>query len=63
VFFIEVAAWSGEPHVAEVDHAQSIAWYAPEDIPQPMVPYVRQVLECIDKGILYSEWGWAPSLR
>ncbi|KKR95799.1 MAG: NUDIX hydrolase [candidate division TM6 bacterium GW2011_GWE2_41_16] len=58
LFFVEVLDWQGEPYIAEQGKAQQLIWFAPQDIPQPVVPYVAQVLDCIAQGDLYSEWSW-----
>lgn len=57
VFFI-ADSWVGkivnnEPHkCAELD------WFDSDNLPANIIPYVKHVLECIENGISYSEFGW-----
>ncbi len=57
-FFVKVKQWEGEPVNTEPDKCDEIAWFSLENLPSNMVPYVRHAIECIQKGELYSEFGF-----
>lgn len=53
-----IKKWSGnlinkEPHL----HAD-ITWFALDALPSDLVARNRHVIEMVQKGIRYSEWGW-----
>ncbi|MGW5851781.1 NUDIX hydrolase [Streptomyces sp. NPDC055254] len=51
-------AWSGVPEVREPDKCLEWAWFAPDRLPEPIVPYARTAIEAIGRGQAYSELGW-----
>ncbi len=57
-FFFAVAEWHGSPKIMEPDKCDDLSWFRARDLPRNTVPYVRQAIECILQGILYSEYGW-----
>lgn len=56
--FYETEEWSGQIHNAEPDKCSDLAFYTIAEKRDVMVPYVRQALGCIEKGVIYSEFGW-----
>lgn len=56
-FFLRAAAWMGEPAIREPEKCDAIGWFAPDDLPAAMVPYVRHAL-----GQAHTPWmlelGW-----
>ncbi len=42
-----------EPHKCD-----ELKWFDMDDLPDNMVPYVRQAIECFKEGVFYSEFGW-----
>lgn len=57
-FFWMVDKWEGEPKITESDKCDDISWFPLDDIPKNTIHYVKHALECIAKGIKYSEYGW-----
>ena len=57
-FFFEATAWSGAVTNAEPEKCDELAWYAFEDLPSNVVPYVRRASENYRAGILFEEFGW-----
>ncbi|MFD7033086.1 NUDIX domain-containing protein [Streptomyces sp. NPDC059917] len=53
------SAWSGTPEVREPDKCLEWGWFAPDRLPEPLVPYTRQAIESIGRGRAYSEMGWS----
>lgn len=57
-FYFEASAFEGTPRIMEADKCDEIQWFAPSTLPTPIIDHVQQALECIEKGIDYSEFGW-----
>lgn len=57
-FFFEASEWEGEIRNAEPDSHEEIALFAPNDLPENVVPSVRFALEAIKAGKTYAEYGW-----
>jgi 8-oxo-dGTP diphosphatase len=54
----EVKNWQGELHNAEPEIHSELTWFKPEELPENTVPYVVFMIEQIQKGEPYSEYGW-----
>ncbi len=57
-FFLTVDNWIGEIRNREPDKCDELGWYPLEALPANTIPYVRYALECFQRGIRYSEFGW-----
>ena len=57
-FFIQAKKWSGQPKIMEPDKCDDLSWFELDKLPNNIVPYVRQALECIRNKVFYSEHGW-----
>ena len=57
-FFFEATAWSGELANAEPEKCDELAWYAFDNLPPNVVPYVRRAIENYRAGIVFEEFGW-----
>jgi 8-oxo-dGTP diphosphatase len=57
-FLFEVKRWEGEPYNTEPERCDDLSWFPLDNLPPNTISYVRQVIECYRKGIIYSEWGW-----
>lgn len=56
--FFVVEGWAGEVKNAEPDKCDDLSWYSQGGLPENIIPYVRQALECIRDGKFYSEFGF-----
>lgn len=56
--FFVAEKWEGEPRNMEPHKCDDLAWFSLEQLPENIIPYVRQALECIREGQFYSESGW-----
>lgn len=57
-FFIRARKWAGEPKIMEPERCDELKWFDIEDLPENVIPYVKQAIDNIKKGIFYSEHGW-----
>lgn len=56
--FFEAKKWVGEPVCMEPDKCDDLGWFDINNLPPNMVTEVKQAIECYQKGITYSEFGW-----
>jgi 8-oxo-dGTP diphosphatase len=57
-FFFEPKKWGGELINTEPDKCDDLRWFLLNELPENIIPYIRQAIECYRKGEIYSEWGW-----
>jgi 8-oxo-dGTP diphosphatase len=59
-FFFTARSWSGEPRVLEAAQAAELRWCRLDDLPDPVVPHERAVLEALRSGTTtaYSTFGF-----
>jgi 8-oxo-dGTP diphosphatase len=59
-FFFTARDWSGEPRVVEPEKAADLRWCPLDELPDPVVPHERVVLEMIRSGITtaYTTFGF-----
>lgn len=57
--FFTATAWTGTPEVREPHKADKLAWFDPDELPEPIVPYVANTLADIRAGRPFSLFGWA----
>ncbi|WP_298603535.1 NUDIX hydrolase [Zoogloea sp.] len=56
-FFLRAQAWLGEPRIAEPNKCDDLRWFAPDALPEAIVPYVRDALAA-GAGPWIAESGW-----
>jgi 8-oxo-dGTP diphosphatase len=57
-FYFEVTKWVGEPYNSEPEKCSEVGWYSIKKLPENTIVYIQQALDCYQKGITYSEFGW-----
>lgn len=57
IFFV-AEHWEGEVCNREPNKCDDLSWFPSSVLPDNIIPYIRQALICIDKGVVYSEHGW-----
>lgn len=57
-FYVAARAWDGEPQNSEPHKCDDVAWFALDELPQNTQAHLKQVLEKVNKGVFYSEFGW-----
>lgn len=56
--FIGADKWKGEIKNMEPNKCDDLSWFSLDKLPENTIPYIRQAINNIKKGILYSEHGW-----
>lgn len=57
-FFFTVEKYEGTPTNCERDKCDDIQWFAPDQLPENIIPYIKQAIEKSAQKIIYSEKGW-----
>jgi hypothetical protein len=57
-YYFLVEKWDGEPYNKASDKHVRIEWLEPKNLPQDLIARNKQAIECWQKGITYSEYGW-----
>lgn len=57
VFFI-AQKWEGEIINREPHKCDDLSWFDLDEIPENVIPYIKQAIDCIREGEFYSEHGW-----
>jgi 8-oxo-dGTP pyrophosphatase MutT (NUDIX family) len=59
-FFFGCRAWAGEPRIVEPAKCAALAWFSLDDLPDPVVPHERFVLERLGTTLeSYTTFGFA----
>lgn len=56
--FFQISKWQGEPVNAEVHKHEEVKWFPIDNLPENMVPEVRQAVEKSISGETYGEFGF-----
>jgi 8-oxo-dGTP pyrophosphatase MutT (NUDIX family) len=57
VFFI-ADKWQGEIINKEPHKCDDLSWFDLDNLPENVIPYIRQVIDGINNKTFYSEHGW-----
>lgn len=58
--FFETTTWEGDITNVEPHKCSDLRWFSINDLPDQMIPMVRQVLESVARGGRYSEYIKEP---
>lgn len=50
--------WTGEPRNIEPDKCSQIAWFPPDGLPEPTMPYTSEVVRLYQEKEAFSLHGW-----
>lgn|SRR3989344_4592371 len=56
--FFTADKWGGLPTIREPEKCDDLQWFAVDNLPENTLPYVRDAIANIQKGVPYSESGW-----
>lgn len=57
IFFV-AEKWNSEIINKEPYKCDDLSWFDLDNLPENIIPYIRQAVECIKNKIYYSEHGW-----
>lgn len=57
-FYVEASGWEGEVCNMEPHKHDAINWFSLSGLPNNMPPEEKLVLEMVERGIFFSEYGW-----
>jgi hypothetical protein len=57
-FFFVGTEWRGHPRIMEPLKCDDLRWFPVHRLPWNLIPYVRQAIRCLRRGVVYSEYGW-----
>jgi 8-oxo-dGTP pyrophosphatase MutT (NUDIX family) len=57
-FFLVARHWQGEIRNREPHKCTDLSWFALEQLPPNVIPYVRQALTNYQHGIWFDSFGW-----
>jgi 8-oxo-dGTP pyrophosphatase MutT (NUDIX family) len=56
--WLQVERWEGEPKIMEPHKCAKLLWALRASFPENTVPFLKNTLEKVDQGIMYSDHGW-----
>ncbi|MBI5614035.1 NUDIX domain-containing protein [Candidatus Gottesmanbacteria bacterium] len=56
--FFFVAESRDQPVNMEPSKCDELKWVPLESLPENTIPYIRHAIECYQKKVMYSEYGW-----
>jgi len=59
--FIRANRWQGEVQNKELNRCDELDWFPLDNLPENIIPYIRQAIGDICDGIFYSEFGFDES--
>ena len=57
-FFLKASEWIGQVRNMEPQNCSDLTWFPIDDLPDNIIPYVRQAIENYRKGEWFSSFGW-----
>lgn len=54
-FFFSTKKWLGEPKIMETDKCDDLSWFELDNLPENIVPYIKQAIDSIVNNIIYTE--------
>jgi len=57
VFFV-AKKWTGEIKNKEPDKCDDLSWFDLDDLPENIIPYIKEAIKNIKNNIFFSEFGW-----
>jgi len=56
--FFTTEKWDGEIEIKEPHKCDDLSWFELNNLPNNVIPYIRQAIDHINNGVFYSEYGW-----
>lgn len=56
--FFTAEKWQGNIENKELEKCDDLSWFDLNNLPENIIPYIRQAIDCIKNKVIYSEHGW-----
>ncbi len=56
--FFTAEKWEGNIEIKESNKCDDLSWFDLGNLPENIIPYIRQAIDCIKNKVFYSEFGW-----
>ena len=56
--FFTVKEWYGEIKIMEPQKCDDLSWFALDNLPTNLVPYIKAAIQAFNSGTRYTEFGW-----
>ena len=57
-FFFVAKKWKGEPEIGEPDKCNDLSWFPLDNLPNNLLPHVKEALEKYKNKVPFFESGW-----
>lgn len=57
-FFFVANKWQNEPTIGEPDKCDDLSWFSIDNLPDNLLPYIKDAVDNYKKGIPFFESGW-----
>lgn len=57
-FFFVCNKWVGNPTIMETDKCDDMSWFSLDNLPDNLLPYIKEALNNYKNQIPFSETGW-----
>ena len=57
-FFFVAKNWIGEPEIGEPDKCDDLSWFSLDNLPDNLLPHIKEALENYENKIPFFESGW-----
>ena len=56
--FFTAGKWTGEIENKEPNKCDDLSWFDLDNLPENIIPYIKEVIKHIKNKVFYSEFGW-----
>jgi len=57
-FFFQAEKYQGEPKIMEPHKCDDLSWFDLDNLPENVIPYIKEAIKNILEKKIYSEYGW-----
>lgn len=57
-FFFRAEKWEGKAQILEPHKCDGLRWFELNNLPDNIIPYIKQAINSFLDNKFYSEWGW-----
>jgi len=56
--FFKAEKWSGDIENKEPNKCDDLSWFDLDNLPENIIPYIKEVIKNINNKVFFSEFGW-----